>query len=130
MAEHANSTPVPEVQALPALEALSISDLSGRHLLAIYDALTAVDEAAFGILNQPRCQGRDDYSPGGQVIASLMEWADRARNAVVEAAERAVSSDRAEAEYCRWVVVRHLALMMDDLADVAHAATARVQVAK
>lgn len=128
MAEHANSTPAPEVQALPALDALSISGLTGRHLLAIYDALTAVDEAAFGIINQPRCQGRDDYSPGGQVIASLLEWADRARNAVVEAAERAVTSDMVEAEYCRWVVVRHLALMMDDLTEVAHAATARVQV--
>jgi len=121
---------MPEVQALPILEALPIGHLSGRQLMAVYDALTAVDEAAFGILNQPRCQRRDDYSPGGQVIASLMEWADRARNAVVEAAERAVSSDRAEAEYCRWVVVKHRALMMADLADVAHAATARLQVAQ
>mgnify|MGYP006961554863 CR=1 FL=1 len=130
MAEHANSTTMPEVQALPSLEALSISGLSGRHLMAVYDALTAVDEAAIGILNQPRCRGRDEYSPGGQVIESLMEWAGRARDAVVEAADRAISTDRAEAEYCRWVVVKHRALLMGDLSDVACAATARLQVAK
>jgi len=130
MAEHANSTTAPEVQALPALEALSIGHLSGRHLMAVYDALTAVEDAAMGIVNQPRCQWRDDYAPSGQVIVQLSDWAGAARSAVVEAAERAVSSDKIDAEYCRWVVVKHRALMMDDLADVAHAATARLHVAQ
>lgn len=130
MAEHANSTPAPEVQALPILEALPIGHLSGRQLMAVYDALTAVDDAALGVVNQRRCQGSDDYSPGGKVIESLMDWAGAARSVVVKAAERAVSSDVVEAEYCRWVVVKHRALMMDDLADVAHEATARLQVAR
>lgn len=130
MAEHANSTPMPEVQALPTLEALSIGHLSGRHLMAVYDALVAVDMAAMGVVNQPRCRARDDYNPAGKVIEGVMIWAEMALDAVVAAAERTVSSDKMEAEYCRWVVVKHRALMMDDLADVAHAATARLQVAQ
>lgn len=130
MAEHANSTTAPEVQALPALEALSIGHLSGRHLMAVYDALTAVEDAAMGIVNQPRCQGHEDYGPGGKVIESVMDWAGLARMAVVEAAEKAVSPDKADAEYCRWVVVKRQALMMGCLMEVANAATVRLQVSQ
>lgn len=130
MAEHANSTPAPEVQALPTLEALSIGHLSGSELMAVYDALAAVDMAAMGVVNQPRCKARDDYNSAGKVIESVMVWAEMARDAVVEAAECAVSSDKMEAEYCRWVVVKHRALMMNTLADVAHEATAQLQVAR
>lgn len=122
MAEHANSTTLPEVQALPNLDAISIAHLTGRQLLAVYDALTAVDEALTGSVNQPRCWGGNDLNSGGKVIETLMQWAGMARDAVTEAAERAVSSTRQDAEYCRWVVVKHHASMSDDLMEVVRQA--------
>lgn len=122
MAEHANSTTLPGVQALPNLDAISIAHLTGRQLLAVYDALTAVDEALTGSVNQPLCWGGSDLNSGGKVVEAIMQWAGLARDVVTEVAERTVSLTRQDAEYCRWVVVKHHASMSDDLMEVVRQA--------